>query len=154
MPPRKILRSVLWNFLGAYMSRYTDYEGYWLFGFLVPKPNCLEIDLLAAHPQPTTTEETAAHWAEVKFADQLNKASIEKSRIHSARLRITHSAQMIRSQVYRVIPWPAHDIEREGYTVSLLAEARLDAGQHFAVEREMFVAPHDPAFEIRSQSLP
>src|SRR5688572_30068573 len=115
MPPRKILKSVLWNFLGAYMSRYTDYEGYWLFGFLIPEPQSLEIDLLAVHPVANTPVEAAAHWAEIKFADQLKKAGIERSRLRSAKLRIAHSPNMIHCQVYRVIPWPAHDIEREGY---------------------------------------
>jgi len=30
------MTAVLKNFLGTYTSRYSDFQGYWLFGFLVP----------------------------------------------------------------------------------------------------------------------
>ncbi len=32
---RRIIKAVLDNFLGTYTSRYSDFHGYWLFGFLV-----------------------------------------------------------------------------------------------------------------------
>ena len=35
MPTRRVIKSVLHNFLGTYTSRYSDYNGYWLFGFMV-----------------------------------------------------------------------------------------------------------------------
>jgi hypothetical protein len=35
MATRRVIKSVLGNFLGTYVSRYSDYDGYLLFGFLV-----------------------------------------------------------------------------------------------------------------------
>lgn len=35
MARRRVIKSVLHNFLGTYISRYSDFRGYWLFGFLV-----------------------------------------------------------------------------------------------------------------------
>ena len=46
MASRSVIKSVLWNFLGTYMSRYSDYDGYWLFGFLIEDMGELEINIL------------------------------------------------------------------------------------------------------------
>ena len=35
MPRRRTIKGVLDNFLGTYTSRYSDYDGYWLFGMVV-----------------------------------------------------------------------------------------------------------------------
>ena len=35
MATRRVIKSVLSNFLGTYVSRYSEYDGYLLFGFLV-----------------------------------------------------------------------------------------------------------------------
>ena len=35
MATADVIKSVLRNFLETFASRYTDYDGYWLFGFLV-----------------------------------------------------------------------------------------------------------------------
>jgi hypothetical protein len=49
MKPRRIIKGVLHNFLGTYTSRYSDYDGYWLFGMLVRDVEELSIDLLPEH---------------------------------------------------------------------------------------------------------
>ena len=46
MAKRRAIRGVLGNFLGTFTSRYSDYDGYWLFGFLVADLKDLRIDLL------------------------------------------------------------------------------------------------------------
>ena len=47
MTTRKAMKGVLDGFLGTYMSRYSHYEGYWLFGFLICDLPCLRVDLLS-----------------------------------------------------------------------------------------------------------
>ena len=37
----RVIKSVLQNFLGTYASRYSDFEGYWLFGFLIADVDAL-----------------------------------------------------------------------------------------------------------------
>jgi hypothetical protein len=133
------------------MSRYSEFNGYWLFGYLVPHSMPLEIDLLASHMGLATPVETAAHIAEMKFADQLRKAGIDKSVLRTARLRITCSPDWTRCQVLRVtITSPVHFVERNCYTVTFLAEAEFSNGHRAAVERSALVAPHDPFVETCS----
>jgi hypothetical protein len=45
---RRVLNSVLRGFLGSYSSRYSDFDGFWLFGFLVSDLALMEVDLLAS----------------------------------------------------------------------------------------------------------
>jgi hypothetical protein len=47
MATRRVIKSVLRNFLGTYTSRYSEIRGYWLFGFLVPDLGELHFDLLS-----------------------------------------------------------------------------------------------------------
>ena len=53
MTTRKAIKSVLDNFLGTYISRYSDYDGYWLFGFLVKESPHLKINLLSTNVDTT-----------------------------------------------------------------------------------------------------
>ena len=74
---RRAILGVLGNFLGTYTSRYSDYEGYWLFGFLVTDIGELRIDLLA----PSAGESdaplgVAVRSAAAQFADQVQKAGL------------------------------------------------------------------------------
>lgn len=149
MSVRKVIRSVLWNFLGAYTSRYSDFDGYWLFGFLVGTGESREIDLLASQIVTSRPEETAAFLAQLKFADQLRKAGISKSEIRTARIGITRSPDRVRRRISTIRPSPPHELERDCYTVTCHAEATLQDETVFAVERVLFVAPHDPSVEWR-----
>ena len=47
MTSRRVIPGVLHNFLGTFTSRYSDFNGYWIFGFLVEKMDSVRIDLLA-----------------------------------------------------------------------------------------------------------
>ena len=40
MPSRKVLKSVIQGFLGTYVSRNSDFDGYLLFGFRHRPPDC------------------------------------------------------------------------------------------------------------------
>lgn len=149
MSVRRVIRSVLWNFLGAYTSRYSDFDGYWLFGFLVGTGEPREFDLLASQVEPNRPEETAAFLAQVKFADQLRKAGISASEIRTALLRMSRSPDQVRRRIYTIRPFPPNELERDCYTVTCRVEVTLHDETVFAVERAVFVAPHDPLVEYR-----
>lgn len=83
------MRAVLSNFLGTFTSRYSDFQGYWLFGFLIEDLVELRIDLLApAVGEPGLPPDVAIHTAVKKFEDQLQKARLDKRRIREAWLTI------------------------------------------------------------------
>src|SRR5262245_28787953 len=89
MATRKAVRGVLGNFLGTYTSRYSDSDGYWLFGFLVADLGELRIDLLA--PPASDSEGPlglAVRSAAAKFADQMQKAGLVCPQIQEAWLTI------------------------------------------------------------------
>lgn len=119
---RRIIKSVLHNFLGTYTSRNSDFHGYWLFGFLVEDINQINVDLLGAdrnqentksrfnrggalqrfvysffrHPYPYYAYRSPIAYAEwlaaQRFAEQICKAALPRSWFREARLEITRSA--------------------------------------------------------------
>ena len=92
MAKRKVIKSVLRNFLGTYTSRYSDYRGYWLFGFLVGEQVQLEFDLLGRGDGDVTRPlEFAEQRAATNFEDQLRKAAIDRTQVQEARLKISRS---------------------------------------------------------------
>ncbi len=143
MPSGRSIRGVLANFLATYTSRYSDYDGYWLFGFLVGALGELEIDLLAPVPSPTDDPlSSARHSAPIKFLDQLRKARLEPSQLRDARLTI------------RELPGPVEGFVNgfscSGRKVEFAAEAVLTGGRRHRVDQTLFVAAHNPATEHRS----
>jgi hypothetical protein len=69
MPSSRTLRAVLHNTLGTYLSRYSDYDGYWLFGFLVPRLIELKFDLLRRSQHADLIEARAAERAVSVFRE-------------------------------------------------------------------------------------
>jgi hypothetical protein len=45
MASLRAIKCALHNFLGTYSSRYSEYSGYWLFGFLVNDLTRIDFDL-------------------------------------------------------------------------------------------------------------
>jgi hypothetical protein len=90
IPRRRNLKGVLAGFLGTYTSRYSDYQGFWLFGFIVGLPNPLEIDLLGVQENALSPEDMAGDLARVKFREQLRKHGFELSAVRRTRLVIEH----------------------------------------------------------------
>jgi len=86
------VRALLKNFLGTYTSRYSDFQGYWLFGFLVADLAELRIDLLAA-PTPATEGplSAAGRLAVEKFQDQMRKLRAAPSGLRGSWLTLRRS---------------------------------------------------------------
>lgn len=143
MTPRAI-RGVLANFLGSYTSRYSDYDGYWLFGFLVNDLSELRIDLLAS---PTGESGNplglAVRFAAAKFADQVEKAGLLRSQIREGWLTIRKLSGQEASSV--------NGVPCAGHIVGFSAVAVMEGGQRYEREQNMFVAPHNA--EVERQSM-
>ena len=123
MSHRRKMTSVLHNFLSTYTSRYSDYNGYWLFGMIIQHLNALDVDLLnSGDTGMVGTPLTFAIWlASERFADQLHKADISVSCLREARLRIVKSPD--------VIPGRVNGHLCAGYDVRFLARAVTDLGK-------------------------
>ncbi|MHB1033936.1 MAG: hypothetical protein ACYC35_06360 [Pirellulales bacterium] len=144
MANRQKMSSVLHNFLGTYTSRYSDYNGYWLFGMLVDHVDSLDVDLL--HADKSSVENTplafAKRLAAEKFADQLGKAGLFKSSLREARLSITKSPVVTHG--------PVNGHVCAGHEVRFAARAVSDRGKACERTTSVFVAPHDRRVEVRS----
>lgn len=77
MPGRRSITGVLYGFPGTYTSRYSDLDGYWLFGFLVPEVVDVNFDLMGDRAisvaSPLAFAETLAR---AKFKEQMGKAAL------------------------------------------------------------------------------
>jgi hypothetical protein len=143
MAKRKVIKSVLRGFLGTYMSRYSDYHGYWLFGFLVSEQGQMDFDLLGRGDRDARTPLAfAEQLAATKFEDQARKASLDPSQIQEARLRISRSPDAADGLVN------GHTVA--GFNFAFKAFSVMDDGRRYECEQVVFVARHDPIIELRS----
>lgn len=142
MPSRAVLNGVLAGFLGTYTSRYSDFDGYWLFGFLVESANRVTFDLLAPDKETGAGPLTIARQlATQRFVDQLGKSRLNPSLVREARLMIERLADdgSVPGQHFR-----------NGFNLRFHVSATADTGRQFEREATVFVAPHDPHLESRS----
>ncbi len=144
MERRRNINGMLHNFLGTYTSRYSDFDGYWLFGFLVDNIRELYIDLIEVRSEcnDTTPMITAKQLAVTKFSKQVEKAGLPNSCIREAHLKITKSPELIDGFVNG---WLS-----SGYQVKFVVEAVTDLGKTYESTLSLFVAPHNPKVERRS----
>lgn len=148
MTTQHALKGVLDNFLGTYTSRYTEADGYWLFGKLVTEVSHLSIDLLkrAEVPSDGSASAEASRLAVRKFDEQLRKAKFERGDVLEASLNIERSAE---SGIGFINQYATN-----GYKVTFFAKAKAANGKIFESSVEHFVAPHDPQRELRSAKDP
>ena len=144
MTSRRAIKGVLQNFLGTFTSRYSDLDGYWLFGSLVLCIDRLVIDLMepSSAGADTTPVNAARRFATAKFAQQLAKAGIPESRLREAHLEITKSPDSRTGDVNGHLC--------SGHDVTFVAHAVTDVGKKYESKICVFIAPHDPSVELRS----
>lgn len=142
MTTSRVLRSVVYNFLGTYTSRNSDYRGYWLFGFLVGHLEKLQFDL-TGDAESSDSAVVAAHKLAVKrFSEQLCKANVQPSVVRLASLRIERLDGQVTDRV--------NGRECSGFNIQFRVTVTSDTGKVFECERVLFVAPHDSLLEFRS----
>jgi hypothetical protein len=137
MPTRRVIKGVLGNFLGTYVSRYSDYDGYLLFGVFVATLDELRVNLLdQSAGEPNSPAGVAVRLAAAKFEEQRQKAGLPSARIREAELTIRRLPGLVAGSV--------GGYERQGYKVSFRVVAALDDGKKYERERVEFIAPIGP----------
>ena len=140
----RTIKGILHNFLGTYTSRYTDFDGYWLFGMLSDDFGDLQIDLLSPQFDPMATPPLSAAIALAgqKFREQIEKAGFDISSLQQARLDI------------KKLPGSRQGFVNgrmcAGYDLKFVASAVSSRGAMCESEISVFVAPHDSGVERRS----
>jgi hypothetical protein len=143
MATRRVIKGVLGNFLGTYVSRYSDYDGYLLFGFLVGQLDELRVNLLGQSvSEPLSPLGVAVLTAVTKFEEQRRKAGLAASRIREASLTVRRLPGLVSGSINRQ---PC-----SGFNISFRAAAVMDDGKNYERERVVFVAPHQAAVELSS----
>lgn len=141
---KRRMHSLLHNFLDGYCSRYSEYRGYWLFGFLVEPPCRIHIDLLGQVDSVSRDDpvSAAAAIAVARFHEQLSRYGVNGQQMSAASLTIeAHGAARAEA---------GDPSDRAQLTVRLLAEVTTEKGRRVVCEKELHVAPHDPTLELRS----
>jgi hypothetical protein len=135
------------NFLGTFTSRYSNFDGYWLFGFLVGAAD-LDIDLLGdpgdRRRRGDEPSEHASLVARTVFLDQLAKHRFSVSRLRDARLAISTSPTACERL--------AGGSLRAGCEMTFVIVVTTDHGGTYRASCSTFVAPHDAALELQSRS--
>src|SRR5579859_767610 len=97
MPTRRKFRAVISGFLGTIASRNSDYQGYWLFGFLTGAPAILTINLL--EPPAARQIEPALDYtidlAKQTFGSQVDKAGLPRGSAQEATLTVERRPEML-----------------------------------------------------------
>ena len=138
------IKGALHNFLETYTSRYSDYDGYWIFGMLIRELEQFNIDLLNTGDDVSdiTPITAAVQFARANFKDQMEKAGLSLSCIREANLAV------IKSPDLRIGIVNGH--RSAGFDVSFVAKAVSHQDKTYARKKSVFVAPHDPDTERRS----
>ncbi|XGW00288.1 MAG: hypothetical protein ACAF41_15295 [Leptolyngbya sp. BL-A-14] len=144
MVSRNAVKGVLHNFLETYTSRYSDYDGYWLFGLLIEGLEQLDIDLLKPQREVcrNAINSAAMQLATAKFKDQVEKGRLDLASFQQASLVITKSLASKDGYVN------CH--KSAGFEISFVIRATLHEDKTYECRKAIFVAPHNPKVERRS----
>jgi len=141
MPTSRVLNGALRGFLSSFTSRYSDWKGYWVFGFLFPTGDYWKIDLLNAVVLPDDSPiEYISRLARIKFKEQVEKVGLEFSRVTEAHLEIKKTIEVPPEKVDR--------FHANGFLFSFTIEATT-SHRLFRHQQSIIVAPHDPKKESR-----
>jgi hypothetical protein len=142
---RRALQSVIHNFVETFTSRYSEFDRYWLFGYLVQEHLHLQLSLLIRPPatgqfDPPNT--IAQRLAFESFWDQVNKAGVKFEHIREAGVTIEAMPGVVEGTV--------NDRPCEGRQLLVSAIAVTDLGRVYQARKMFFVAPHNPQLEFQS----
>ena len=143
MASTRVLKGAVHNFLGTYTSRYTDFEGYWLFGLIVVDLDEFRIDLLAPFVNSNNAVyDAAVQIAVARFNDQVQKAGVAYAQIRDAFLIIQ---RLTGTSMCCVNGHP-----RTGSNLKFSVVATIADGTQYSHQITVVVAPHDSEIEQQS----
>jgi len=135
------LQAAIDHFLDRYVSRFSEFNGYWLFGFLVRDNLNLEIDLLDEGNTGGRSPAGVARSIAVHEFQQLI-ARTPPHHVSQARLTIKTSDQSVEQLAGGAL--------RRGHEMTFEVDVTTDEGTTHHATCARFVAPHDPALEKMS----
>lgn len=143
MKIRRRLTGVLCGFIDAFVSRYSDYDGYWIFGLLAREGDQISFDFL--HTSVNAKESPIISAA----------ASIAKTRFHKLLQKFGIPAEFVSEGKFIMSKQdPARGLVNghasDGHLYLLQAEVTSDLGKKYTAHKTIFIAPHDPSVEHRS----
>lgn len=138
MARRRVLTGVLRGFLSTFTSRYSDLDGYWIFGKMFSSLTQREIDLVAT---ASSDSDALVDLARQRFREQVTKHGLTLSVVRSARLEITKEPEVTRDLASRYFV--------DGSYVNLRARVVSDLNAEYVADARIFVSPHDPSREQR-----
>ncbi len=142
---RGAIKSLLEGFLGTYTSRYTRWQGYWLFGFIVEDMHgtCFEL-LEQPDIQEVSPMATAASIARSNFRAQLARNGVPEARVLTARLEIVRVANPRHWFAIGMLP-------KQGHEFLFTVNVQTDSTTTHQRSRSVLIAPHDPNVERASK---
>jgi len=142
---RRRLTGVLCGFLDAFVSRNSDYDGYWIFGFLAGEAYEVSFGLLStnSNAEGPSAFSTAARIAQSKFAELLEKSRIPMEFVSQGRVIITKLEPATLGLV--------NGRTSNGHLYSIRAEVMSDLRKQYTASKVIFIASHDPSVEQRSR---
>jgi hypothetical protein len=132
------------GFLGTIISRYSNYDGYWIYGFLIKQHESIEINLLDSidnypgrNPLKYFTRISIN-----KFHTQVIKNQINEKDIQEAKLTVRNT---------NITSWGFVNRERSiGFDVVVEIVIVKSNGRKIVEKKNIFVAPHNPSKELRN----
>jgi hypothetical protein len=138
----RVIKGVLHNFLGTYVSRNSDFEGYWLFGFIVEEIQQVRINLINKNLDDSNRRIMIAERVAIqRFTELANKAGMQMSWLNEAYLEITKLISPL--DVY------VNDRLCTGYKLLFKVHVETDLGISYENSSSLIVAPHNPEIEKR-----
>jgi hypothetical protein len=141
MATSRVIHAVVANFLGTFLSRYSDHEGYWLFGFLVSDLQTIRIDLLNPSTDERPVFQRAVELAALRFREQLQRNGVAPGGVSAAVLHLTRG----NPQLVEV-----NGSMTTGWENLALVSVESKGGRQFKAEGRIVVAPHNAVAEHRS----
>ena len=144
MKVRRRITGVLCSLLESFGSRYSDFDGYWIFGQLLRESDAFSISLL-------TSDASAADSRVLAKAKSIARSAL-RAQIQRAHIPI----ECVADAVLKIRKLDGDRIGSvnghvaKGFSVSISAEAVSDFGKLYTAEKFLFVALHDPNLEHRS----
>jgi hypothetical protein len=146
MSATRPLKGIIANFLDTYLSRYSEHEGYWLFGFLVGQLATLHVDLLHPPTDERAAFQRAIDLAVRRFREQLLKAGID--------LDVVRSAELTLARQEHARPVDVNESMAVGSEILAIIRVESIRGRQFETQRRVLVAPHNAAVEFKSARTP
>jgi len=146
MPRRRTLKGVAVNFLGWFVSRNNDLDGYWALGKFSSyvansSPHLLELDFLSGRSVPDIplAREVSATYREELFR-LVDRVGLKHENVAHAGISLQFNAKLEKM----TIP--------DTYGSPFIATAIIvdDLGRRHVAKRRGWCAPHNPLRELRS----